>query len=271
MESDRLLAPVEDGLEYRDSQPYAKQKLKSVNYYLQQAITATKGKFRDICYLDLQAGPGKNKIGSEIVLGSPLIALNLPNPPTLLLFNEDKKKLSESLKQRVQASPIADRVRIFREDVNDVAGKMIDVLPNRGKYSLNIAFLDPEGLEINWSTIQLLADVRRMDLIINFSSSGVKRSLQHPDKLDAFFGTPNWREIDLKSTRAMVDLYLSRLRGFGYTIIEDPEIPGEEVRVRNSKNAELYTMIFASKHPLGNKFWKNAADSTKPPRLPGFE
>ena len=40
--------------------------------------------------------------------------------------------------------------------------------------SLNLAFLDPEGLELRWSTVAELAQMNRMDLIIHYSQQGIR-------------------------------------------------------------------------------------------------
>ncbi|GEM_PF-2360717 len=59
----KYLEPVDDGLAMRDSQDYAKEKLLVLRYYLDQTITSMRGKnWIAINYLDLQAGPGKNRI-----------------------------------------------------------------------------------------------------------------------------------------------------------------------------------------------------------------
>jgi three-Cys-motif partner protein len=100
------LLPIEDGLPYRLSNSYAKYKLRMVETYLKITTNAMKDKWKNICYLDLQAGPGKNyfKQTHEVILGSPLIALTLPNPPTHFFFNELTPKLNDALTERVQST-----------------------------------------------------------------------------------------------------------------------------------------------------------------------
>lgn len=67
--------------------------------------------------------------------------------------------------------------------------------------SLNLAFLDPEGLELKWNTVANLATIGRMDLIIHYPQMGLNRSMSVAvDKpgisdVDQFFGGTEWREI----------------------------------------------------------------------------
>jgi len=135
----------------------------------------------------------------------------------------------------------------------------------RGEWtSLNLAFLDPEGLELKWATVEKLASLSRMDLIINFSTSGIRRNYGAGNTaiIDAFFGTSDWKDrwdefLRTERMTALIEFYLSKLEPHGYKFNE-LEIGEEIVSFRNSKNVEIYKLIFASKHPLGNKFWAQA-------------
>jgi three-Cys-motif partner protein len=280
-----LLLPEDDQLPMRESQEYIRYKLKALELYLTVTNTAMRDKewFRRY-YIDLQAGPGKNRVGSAVLIGSPLIALTVPHPATHLRFNEMNSKLNTALKQRVSASEMKDRVKLFQGDANvvvdDICNEIYDAdLEARrvNKWStLNVAFLDPEGLELHWATVEKLAKLKRMDLIINFSTHGIKRTIGkgYTDKVDLFFGTPDWKSVyeKMKSgqRRELIDFYRRRLEQFDYHIEIDPDLGGDYMEVRNSRNAEVYSMIFASKSELGEKFWRQSAKSAKPPRLPGF-
>lgn len=288
-QSDKLLQPVDDDLFTRSSQSYVLYKLNALKAYLSITSTAMRNKgWAERYFLDLQAGPGKDKFGEQVVLGSPLIALVIDHPFTQYRFNELNLEANEALQKRVQASPLANRVQIYQEDVNQVVDRVCEELHSQdirakkaGKWStFNIAFLDPEGLELHWSTVEKLAQVTRMDLIINFSTGGILRSIGrgHSQAIDQFFGTDEWQSNNdiiqtvstVKRRRALIDLYRERLKQFGYYIEVDPNLGGDDIAVSNSKNAQVYSMIFASKHPLGDKFWKQASKQAKPPKLPGF-
>lgn len=280
-----LLQPVDDNLPMRDSKDYARTKLKALQVYLEIFTNSMKNKnWSGFYFLDLQSGPGKNRIGQDVLLGSPLIALNLQTPFTFYRFNEKDQRLAEALRTRVQASPYPDRVQIHQSDVNDIVHTICDEIDEYDKSSkpgqwpsLNVAFLDPEGLELHWSSVERLARVNRMDLIINFSTGGINRLAGSKDYelIHAFFGNDGWLEDMKLSTpqqrrRALITRYLNQLKRFGYYVEESPELEHHDISFRNTKGAEVYSLIFASKHPLGDRFWRQSRKSSSPPRLPGF-
>ena len=63
--------------------------------------------------------------------------------------------------------------------------------------------------------------------------------------------------------RELIDLYLGRLRSFGYTLKSREADTVTEVSFKNSKNVEVYWLVYASKHPLGDRFWEDAIRYTQ--------
>jgi three-Cys-motif partner protein len=252
-------------------------------------MTAVKrSNWREKFYIDLQAGPGKNFIeeSQKVFLGSPLQALEVVPHFTRFRFNELDGEYYDALNQRVRVSTQDEKVKVLQGDLNEVVNKICDEIAAidrpyiKGLYpSFNIAFLDPEGLELEWRTVERLASMKRMDLIINFSTMGIQRTIgdkrNHP-RLDAFFGTDEWRQRYNThpnnwsyQRRELIDFYLSRLQEkFDYyTDTDDTLNETYEVRFKNSRNREVYTLIFASKHPLGDKLWREVAKRIGPPKL----
>ncbi len=206
-----MLLPEDDGLVMRDSQDYAKDKLTIFEGYISRFITSMRLKpWRAINFIDLQAGPGKNIFdpSNDILLGSPLIALTTKYQFTNYWFVELKPENFDALQQRVNEHERAQLVKFINDDcnvaINDIVGEIQDIDKSyvKGKWpSLNLAFLDPEGLELNWDTVEKLGQVGGMDLIINFSTSGFTRnadqmlSKESITLLDKFFGTPEWKTV----------------------------------------------------------------------------
>jgi len=57
--------------------------------------------------------------------------------------------------------------------------------------------------------------------------------------------------------RDLLDLYKDRLRFLGYQDVKQSDEITSEPLIRNTRrNAPLYRLIFASKHPLGDEFWQ---------------
>jgi three-Cys-motif partner protein len=265
----------------RQSHEYAKDKLRILEGYVYRFITSMRDKpWRELFYIDLQAGPGKNVFADkEVMLGSPLIALTSRYAFSQYRFVEYDPRLAQALQERVQASERRESVRIIEGDCNTVVDEIVSELERidkvyiAGKWpSLNLAFLDPEGLELNWSTVEKLGRINRMDLIINVSTSGFTHNFDNnfaADRLDAYFGSGDWRTeygkvVEKDSThirRHMIDYYKRRLKSLGYHTVEDERV------FKNSRNVQIYTLIAASKDNLGIQFWQGAArgEPTQPP------
>lgn len=267
LKPENYLFALEDGLAVRDSQEYALDKLHAVRAYLTMArIAMSKTPWTAFNYIDLQAGPGKNRIKNKIYLGSPLLSLSIQPPFTNYWFNE--RDYFSELQARVNASPLAAQVSLFQMDVNEAVDPIVEAIRSMDRTrtqklpTFNIAFLDPEGLELNWETVEKLAQINRMDLIINFSTVGINRNLDRPETIDRYFGSSRWREMVTSSDptsrrRQFINLYRQQLESFNYHIVTDDDSSGHhDIAMRNTKNAEVYSLIFASKHPLGDDFWR---------------
>lgn len=281
MSNSEYLKPVADGLPMRPSGLWARDKLQILAHYIATSTVAMKNKpWRRRFFVDLQAGPGKNCLvgknkecpteNPSVFLGSPLLALTQGAGFTDYFFVEWDAQLCEALKTR--CAPLKDqyRIEIFNDDCNVAVDKIVKHinLVDRDPYSktywtsLTLAFLDPEGLELHWDTVVKLANLRT-DLLINFSIQGLKRNAKKfmnaesgSTEIDRFFGTTAWREIPFKPSgktpgHEWIEYYQSRLTQLGYKW-------GTAISVKNRKQAELYRLIFASKHELGIEFWEKA-------------
>ena len=272
------LQPEDDGLPIREFGSWVAEKLDYLKRYIDIFVTAMHGKpWRRMHYIDLFAGSGKCRAGKRVYLGSPLLALTARYPFTDYFFVDINKENVVTLQQRCMASPWHKHVRVLQGDGNKVVHKIVDhILAVDSEYlegqwpSLNLAFLDPDGLELEWSTVETLARVNRMDLIIHYPQGGLNRSMkqafrsEEETRVDRFFGDREWRKIYQKWRahrgglhRELMDYYKSRLQRLGYKETRRDDEVGDEPLIRNAKrNAPLYRLLFASKHPLGEKFWK---------------
>jgi len=123
--------------------------------------------------------------------------------------------------------------------------------------SLSLAFIDPTGLHFKFVTLQKIAQ-RKVDLIITFPEGmAIKRNIkkflaeQH-SPLDDVIGDREWRTH--QTGRGIIEHYRKKLASLGYQEVKS----GEEIPIRSTeKNLPLYCLLFASKSPLGHKFWKD--------------
>ena len=134
-----------------------------------------------------------------------------------------------------------------------------------------MALIDPTGLHFHFSSLQTLVNDRRVDLIYLFPDGmDVRRNLERylkTDQLDVVLGTKRWRDKiteELKkypysadaaicpgATKIVFEVFKDQLRALGYSYVS----AGDEIRFKNSKSAQLYYLVFASRHEKGHEFW----------------
>lgn len=268
-----------DGLPVRDSGAWAHEKLYYLERYLDIFSVGMHQKWRDkLYYVDLFAGPGSCLIpetGEEFD-GSPLIALKFHFAK--YYFFESDSACFEALETRIRTrAPEKFRnVELIQGDCNK---KINQIKPMTG--ALGLAFVDPTGiLPIAFETIRKLAANRRIDVIINFHESmGIRMNIHQYSKkeqsaLKQFLGSD--RSIRQFRTapssidqvcREITNEYRDNLRGLGYQVVDGDQIP-----IKAEKNALLYYLLFASKDPRGNDFWRKIGliDPHGQRKLPGF-
>jgi three-Cys-motif partner protein len=270
MSSEAYLKPIEDGLELRPSGGWAIEKLDYLRRYIDVFETSMRDKWAHRAYVDLFSGPGKcvDRKTGEIFLGSPLVALTTRYPFTEYWFADNDQTSIEALSLRYAVSPYADRVSCIkgdsREEVTNIVSRLREVP------SLNLAFLDPEGLELEWGIVESLAEVERMDLIIHYPQMGLNRLMpvvfdsETPNEVDSYFGGSDWKGIYNRFRRReesflhrqLMDHYKNNLSSLGYQeTLRDDEV-GLEPLMSNELRAPLYRLLFASKHRLGIDFWR---------------
>lgn len=284
------LAPEEDGLPTRPSGTWAEQKLDYLARYIDVFEISMRGKWQIRNFVDLMAGPGKDRIrgSSKVFLGSPLLALTAKYPFTGYFFVDLDSQNTNALQTRCHASPYNQRVNIYVGDCNKLVNNVVARLKQNERNSLNLAFLDPEGFELQWITVAKLASVRRMDLIINYPQGGLNRFVRQAyastgqTAIDLFFGGREWRRYyedwltkRSKSSlhRLLINHYKGKLKDLGYTqVFAGSDAVEDEPLMRNTKSAPLYRLLFASKHDRGYEFWLKVIhrDVHGRTRLPGF-
>lgn len=268
-----------DGLPVRDSGIWAKEKLYYLERYLDIFSVGMLQRWHGkIYYVDLFAGPGQCLIAEtgEEFDGSPLRALKFHFAK--YFFFESDPACFEALETRIRArAPEKLRnIELIRNDCN----KQIDrVKPLTG--ALGLVFVDPTGISpIAFETIRKLTANRKIDLIINFHEGmGIRMNIHQYSKkeqsaLKQFVGSD--RSIKQFRTapssidqvcREITNEYRDNLRGLGYQVVDGDQIP-----IKTEKNALLYYLLFASKDPRGNDFWRKISliDPHGQRRLPGF-
>lgn len=202
----------------------------------------------------------------QFILGSPVRALNVPNGFHRHYFFDLDTTRAEKLRAVTNGRT---GVNVEVGDCNPLIRHLAPTLKRRGVRG--VAFLDPYGAHLEWTTIEALADCGTMEVVINFPLAMainrlITRSGDVPDRwanqLTACFGTDKWRdiaysrEVDLFGTEVttkhgdvaerLLELYIGRLRSL-FPFVAKPRL------IRNTRNSPLYYLIWAGPNSLGLK------------------
>ena len=257
-----LVAEV-DGLPTRDEVgKWTEDKLFSWYCYMEMTTQAMSDKLSwpgGLAYVDLFGGPGICvRENGKRVPGSALLAANTPKPFGNIVVCEKVPELADALDKRLNKFGIKDSVIVG--DCNAEIDKVVARIPQR---ALTLAFVDPEGLHINFETLRTLTTGRQIDLTVLFPDRmDIARNVelyasQTESNLDRFLGpNTNWRE-QWRGLANQSAENVSQLFGEIYKSQLEKELGFTEIRhlVFKAGSQPIYRIIYASKHPLGGKFW----------------
>jgi three-Cys-motif partner protein len=259
-----------DGLDARVVGRWVKRKVHHVDRFGSIFGTAMKNKWASRGYVELFAGPGLSKIRgtSEFIVGSARRAIG--SDFTHYAFVDLDPRATRALDARLRNDGVAPNdgvgknYQVLTGDCNLMVSNVRKYLPSG---SLSLVFIDPTAFQIEMHSVIELVKDRRMDLLLTFQVAALIRvaALVRADRIkspavDAFFGTPDWRDVLAGSRQGLpgrlIDFYnLQLTERAGY----QPGAYKNAVPVKNSKNVTIYDLVLFSKHPLGAKFWTEAA------------
>lgn len=174
---------------------------------------------------------------------------------TNYFFVEKDRESISALQKRCTQSPKYSDITFINEDCHQTISQVISRIPSR---SLGLAFIDPTDINIPFTTVQHFAEsAHGIDLLINVQLGiDIKRNFRRyklegdSSRLGQFLGgNVPWDK--LKDTVDVIKLYKERIGKLGYGTVEYTDIP-----VHNTKKAQMYFLLFASKHSRGLDFWK---------------
>lgn len=270
--------------------PWAEQKLAALEAYLTYYTAVLKHQtwWRTI-FFDAFAGGGEATLRTKsqepdpnadfwdepaepervrLVQGSPRRALALANPFTRYVFvDSNPARVAElnQLKEQYAGQRIIDvRQGSAADEIQWLLSQNISKSKHRG-----VAFLDPFGAHLPWSSVEALAKTGVFEALINFPLHMCINRLatldpevrdNWRDQLDAFFG-PGWYDQAYETrdglfgqetqkrpdaARRLLDFYLGKLEAaFGY--VSHPML------VRNTVGGPLYYLVWAGPHAKGLK------------------
>jgi three-Cys-motif partner protein len=166
-----------DGFRARVGRIWTVEKLSYLDKYAHAFTTAMRRKWEHLVYIDLLAGPGRD-IDPETKKefdGSPIIALKVEPPFDHCFFGDKDQQNIDALKARISGSD-RNRVTVKLGDCNVLVDEVVRQLTRK---TLAIAFVDPQGFEVDFRTLRILAR-RRIDVLYWFPSGiGIRRNLRN--------------------------------------------------------------------------------------------
>ncbi len=140
-----------------------------------------------IMYIDAFAGTGKITLPYDFISGSTKRAIDIDNRPfdKLLFIEKDADRCRELDSLRV-AHPNRE-IQVINSDANQILQRAHPVRSNwRG-----VLFLDPYGAQVEWATIEKIAELKMLDTWILFPTATLLRKLPKLKMPDEVF--TEWR------------------------------------------------------------------------------
>jgi three-Cys-motif partner protein len=256
----------DDGLLPYEIGPWAEDKYRRMGMYAEIFSTGMKNLWDTRVYLDLFAGPGHSRLRgtSRHYLGSPLIALSLPDRFDRYIFCDASPDALTTLQTRVDRQWPAVDAHYVPGDANDQVNEIIRHIPDVGRV-LSFCFLDPYKLNIGFATVRKLAEGRNIDFLILLALYvDANRNVglyvrEESGVIDGFLGDRDWRgrwraaEATRQSfVEFLAGEYSRRMATLGYL----PMSLDQMVKIRtHEKRLPLYYLACYSRHARGLHFW----------------
>ena len=167
---------------------------------------------RGCVYIDAFAGAGIHisKKTGEFVQGSPLNAIEIQNPFTEYYFIDTSKEKTEALESLTREKP---NIKIYREDSNEtLVKKIFPSLPYESRKRA-LCVMDPYGLHLHWETIFQAAQLKTIEIFLNFPLMDMNRNVLHEDltradpdqieRMNRFCGSEEWQDILYEEAKQM--------------------------------------------------------------------
>ncbi len=206
----------------------------------------------------------------ELLDGSARLALRVePRFDTYIFIERDPGRCTELERLKDEFPERAEDIRIMPGEANEEIAKLCgkDWSSHRA-----VLFLDPYGMQVEWTTIEAIARTGAIDLWLLFPLGiGVNRLLTRSGdipsswrrRLDLLLGTGDWYDAlyevetsptlfggDLErvvkaSTQSIGRFFNDRLKEIFPGVVEEPGV------LRNSVNNPLYLLCFAAANQRG--------------------
>lgn len=228
-------------------------------------------------YVDSFSGAGAHisKTTKEMIDGSPVRALRINPPFDGFYFIDLNHQKTAHLKA------LCGSRKGVHIETGDASKYLIEVLLptiDYTKFNRALCLFDPYGLHLDWRAMEMAGKSGAVDMFLNFPVMDMNRNaIWHSpgavpqdgiDRMNKFWGDDTWRaaayaehpQTDLfgansfikQGNDAIVQAFRDRLKNVaGFKYVPEP------LPMRNSMNAVVYYLFFASQKPVADRIIKD--------------
>jgi three-Cys-motif partner protein len=217
-------------------------------------------------YIDAFAGAGQHisKNTGDIIDGSPYNALKVNLSFTEYYFIDKLEERADIFQKMAKDNP---KIHAYHGDCNEILIEKIFPSLSYDSYKRALCIIDPYGLDITWKSIKKAAELKTIDIFINFSIMDINRNVlsenlkdatqKNIERMNAFWGDESWKKLmykeqgtlfgethSIKSEKypLLATEYRLKLQKAGYKYVPEP------ILMRNTNNGPLYYLFFASQN-----------------------
>jgi len=256
--------------------PWSEVKLDIVREYAQtysQILSAQKKPQLHHVYIDAFAGAGVHisRSTKEFIPGSPLNALNVNPTFSEYHFIDINQARVEALQQVAQQRA---NVFIHEGDCNQVLlGEVFPKVLYRD-FRRGLCLLDPYGLHLDWQVIYTAGQMKSVEIFLNFPIMDMNMNVlkhnqgavppEQAERMTRFWGDESWKSAAYSTTgnlygyeektdnEAITKAFRKRLLSIaGFKHVSQP------LAMRNSRDAVVYYLFFASPKPVAERIVKD--------------
>jgi three-Cys-motif partner protein len=260
--------PRSKALQYDEVGVWSELKLEILKKYASAYSQILTKKGLHHSYIEGFAGAGHHvsKRSKELIPGSPLNALNVTPPfEEYHLIDLDESRVNELRKLTVNRH----NVRVYSGDCNKLL--VSDVFPEIkfAEFKRALCILDPYGLQLKWQVIAAAAQLKTIEIFLNFPVLDINRNVlwrhdvasqEKINQMNDYWGDESWREVAYRTdtnlfgepekqpNEVIAEAFRKRLCDVaGFAFVPEP------APMRNSRGAIVYYLFFAAHQRTAQK------------------
>jgi three-Cys-motif partner protein len=189
--------------------PWSEDKLLLLGKYLHAYTVIMQGQ-ANWCrngyhYIDAFAGTGRPRARDEerFIDGSPRVALNIQHPFNSYTFIEKSPWRVQRLQELQREFPTRS-IRILEDDCNRAITTEVTPRIRYDHFNRGLIFLDPFSMNVEWPTIEQIAETKALEIFMNFPVMALNRTalpndpntltIAQIERMNRFWGSTEWRD-----------------------------------------------------------------------------